>query len=293
MKYSILRHIRCPNIYHRNFKGTHTYTSMEELANTLVSESVWDSEITKSELPLVCMTTFNHYIRADSANSTILYALDFDDEGNDINRVLQIFDGYSFFLYTSYSHTEEHHKFRLILKLDTEVMNNMESHLVFSIFNELLIPYGIMLDQQCKDISRRFYLPAYDKNGEIPTMVYNEGKDFEIEEKLTQKLRIKLHEEEQREIKLKLSKVNKIKSDNGSLKERKIEEAQQEFLSFPSHSALGKVIGSLRFWGMDHTEVDNWCMMNYNPSTGKCEYEVRNWSKWWDRKNSLTFDEKY
>ena len=296
MKYSIIKNIRCPHVRHPNFKGTYTYESMEKLSEHLVLSSIWNKEITKDDLPLISMTTFNYNIRAEQANPSMLFALDFDDPGNDIERALEVFKPYSFFLYTTSSHTAEHHKFRVMLKLDESIMNNDESHMVYWIIEERLKEYNLTLDRSCKDISRRFYLPAYNKQGELPVMEYNDGADYPIRNDLAIKLEEKIVEERNRELQLALAKINRLtstKKTSGPNVDLKISEAQDKFLNSPGHETLGKLIGSLKFWMVSDSEIESWCLSNYHPSTGSCKEEVKNWMNWFKRKRVTTYMEKY
>ena len=295
MKYTIINNMVCKDKNHYNFEGEYDYVNMEQLATNMINKSKWDYDIKKKDIPVIAMTTFKHHIRSTDANPTSLIALDFDDVGNDIERAKDFFDGHAIFLYTSYSHTKDHHKFRVMLKLDIEITNNEESHIIFSIIERRLKDYGLILDRQCKDISRRFYLPAYDINAKIPVLEYMEGYDYPVMNDFEVELKNLLIQKEKKEIERALSKMKNIgrKQNKGNIKERKQEEAMSLFLSAPSHAALGSVIGSLRFWCMDHDEIISWCMANYNPSTGNCRAEIMGWMRWHDRKNALNFDEKY
>ena len=294
MKYSIIKHIRCPNTNHHNYDGEYSFTTFNELFTTMINKSVWDNT-PKHDLPMFCCTTFNYNIRADKAKPTTLFALDFDDVGNDLETAIDYFKDYGHLIYTSYGHTSEHHKFRVIVQLDTEIMNNNESHMVFNILQKRLLDHNLILDSQCRDISRRFFLPSLNKLGDDPICHINEGKNIEIYDDLLLEFERKLLEEKIREQKIALMKLTQLTKPNKSKfnVNKKIEEVQNKFLSNPSHSSLGNLIGSLKFWMMDDNDIIHWCMTNYNPSTGNCINEIKGWMTWYDRRRVTNYKEKY
>lgn len=293
MYYSILKHIKCPNTGHYNYKGRFEYSDMETLCKTLITNGKWD-ETPKADLPLIAMTSFNYNIRADKANPTFLFALDFDDAGNDITIAEEFFKDNAFFLYTTYSHTEQHHKFRVIIVLDDVIHNNEDSHMVFKILENRLKQVGLTLDTACKDISRRFFLPAYDKNGNVPTMTFNEGNLIEIKNDLDIAREEKSLEDKRREELIALNRFNSMfKSKPKIGVEKKIEDAKDKFLCDSGHQQLGKLIGTLLFWEMDKSDIRDWVMMNYRPTSGNVREEYNNWMRWHEGKNNLTYSQKY
>lgn len=90
----------------------------------------------------------------DNWESQQVLALDFD-EGLTLEEAYsnEFFREYAGFLYKTFSHTEEHHKFRVVFVLDEAVTEYRHFQ---TIINELLVrfPYA---DQSCKDGSRIFF----------------------------------------------------------------------------------------------------------------------------------------
>ena len=187
-KYTIIKNIKCNTTRNPNYRGSFEYEGIEELIRTLLTYSKWELNVPKSNLPLFSCTSFNFYIKKDYANPTSLYALDFDDKGNNIDDAVEYFKQYNSFMYTTYSHTDDHHKFRVIIELDTEITNNNESHIVFKILEERLKQNNLILDKACKDITRRFFLPTYTPDGEYPFMASSSGDKVSIKEELAKEL---------------------------------------------------------------------------------------------------------
>ncbi|MGN2271663.1 hypothetical protein [Priestia megaterium] len=103
--------------------------------------------------------TFKHvngYIKRSKANwdSQQVIALDFD-EGLTLDEALKdpFFRKYAVFLYTTFSHKEEQHKFRVVLVLDEPITNYKDFERIMAALFELY-PYA---DQACRDGSRLFF----------------------------------------------------------------------------------------------------------------------------------------
>lgn len=84
-----------------------------------------------------------------------LVALDFDNNVN-IKQILSdsFTQKYACFAYTTFNHTENNHRFRLVFKLDIKLHNNDD---VAYIYEELFKKYNYQLDTSCKDSSRIFF----------------------------------------------------------------------------------------------------------------------------------------
>ena len=95
--------------------------------------------------------------RADSvvAASALVYDFDGGTEWGDVVDVLEAF-GVRFWAYTTWSHTEDHHKFRVVLGLD-EAIPAADFRRVWSGFRAMM---GWQVDEGCKDISRLYYVPS-------------------------------------------------------------------------------------------------------------------------------------
>ncbi len=105
--------------------------------------------------------------RIENWTSQQILCLDFDDGTMTIKEALDEFKDTAMFIYTSFSHTENHHRFRVVFATE-EVMNNyndMTNTLLY-----LMNDYPV--DEQCKDGSRLFYggndLYVINYNNRIP-----------------------------------------------------------------------------------------------------------------------------
>lgn len=78
-------------------------------------------------------------------------ALDFDD-GMSLEEACKIFSEKAAFIYTTFSHTEEWHKFRVVFALDKPTYS---FEAIEGLLNRLLMMYPA--DKQCKDCTRLFY----------------------------------------------------------------------------------------------------------------------------------------
>lgn len=284
-KFILIKNIQCGSYDSPNFISEFTYSDMEQLAETVIRYGKWNGSTKKENLPLIALTTFNHEIKAQKANPTNLLGLDFDDETNKISEVLEFFKDYSYFFYTSHSHTLEHHKFRIILELDCYINDNSEARLLSDIIKNRLLERGILIDTACKDISRRFFIPSLDKNGNDPDMEVNIGKKYPIESDLERSLLEEIKNEKLRELQSQLAR-DKLryappKKDNRA---KWKQEAKDKFLADRGHNQLIKLVGNLRRNGDTQDEVISWIMLNY-PSTGEDRYAeaLKAWH-WYDGK---------
>lgn len=89
--------------------------------------------------------------RMESWTSQQIIALDFD-EGMRIEEALEEFKDSAMFIYTTFSHTEEQHRFRVVFGLDQEVF---DYHIISNILKQFEERYQI--DGHCKDGVRLFY----------------------------------------------------------------------------------------------------------------------------------------
>jgi hypothetical protein len=124
-----------------------TEISIEELSKEIVKGKTFTP---------ACFKTINREQKRsnDYWASQQVFALDFD-QGLTIDEALKdkFFQTNAAFLYTTFSHTEEHHKFRIVFVLDEEVKIYKDFE---SVMNKLLelYPYA---DNACKDGSRLFF----------------------------------------------------------------------------------------------------------------------------------------
>ncbi|WP_175990479.1 hypothetical protein [Bacillus sp. Marseille-Q1617] len=111
----------------------------------------------------------------DNWESQQILALDFD-EGLRLDEALKdnFFIENAAFIYTTFSHTEEHHKFRVVFVLEFPVY---DYQLYKKLINELLSRYPYA-DQSCKDGSRLFFggtrIIPFDYNNRLLLDEFNE-----------------------------------------------------------------------------------------------------------------------
>lgn len=87
-------------------------------------------------------------------------ALDVDDYENGFDEALKTFKDYKFLCYSSASSTEAHPKFRVVLPLTRNVERNEIRHFWFALSKE----FNSLGDEQTKDFSRMYYVPAQYPN---------------------------------------------------------------------------------------------------------------------------------
>ena len=44
---------------------------------------------------------------------------------------------------------------------------------------------------------------------------------------------------------------------------------------------------------MSKSDIESWILSNYRPSSGNVKDKYRNWMKWYEGKNNLTYSQKY
>lgn len=98
------------------------------------------------------------------AQPTHLFGLDFDDEGNSIDRVKQVLDGLGcdYYMHTSMSYNPgQAEKCRAVIHTKDLIHDNAENKLLFdALQNQIFNPAGLVLDKACSNIARKFYTPA-------------------------------------------------------------------------------------------------------------------------------------
>ena len=120
----------------------------------------------KDDVPMMCMAEFwieslgRAYYNFKSIDDEWL-ALDVDDNMKITDFMTQFAD-YDYILYTSFNHTAEHHKFRVLLHycgLDYSLLganlDEIKSNWHFTL--ETMFPWA---DKNAMDMTRAFYLPA-------------------------------------------------------------------------------------------------------------------------------------
>lgn len=87
-------------------------------------------------------------------------ALDVDEYSSSFDTALETFKDYKFICYSSASSTKEHPKFRVVLPLTRAVNREEIRHFWFSLSKE----FNSLGDEQTKDFSRMYYVPAQYPN---------------------------------------------------------------------------------------------------------------------------------
>lgn len=119
--------------------------SIEELANNLVKGKTFIPAYFKEKEGMIRRNK-------DYWHSQEIIALDFDD-GMTLDEAVKEFSDTAVFIYTTFSHTEEHHKFRVVFMLD-KIIHSIEE------FDEIiggLITKYPQADTHCKDCTRLFF----------------------------------------------------------------------------------------------------------------------------------------
>lgn len=297
MKYTILKNRKCWHVNGENFEGAYDYVDMDSLSYTLIQKSTLEKEddIAKDDLPMFCCTSFSSRIKMECAQPTSLYGFDFDEDSR-IDTALSVFKDYNFFLYSSYRHTEEQNKFRVIVELDMTVHDNNESHILFGVMKRRLEKKNLLLDKVCKDITRRFYLPAYGINNQFPVLEHNtSGRKFDVKHDFQAACAMAAVRKQAKDSLHSLqSTIRKRNPQSQKIKcniEKKILAAKDDFLANPSNKSLGRLISSLKFWAVDDADITDWVYQNYNPTTGNLRNEVKGWMN--TCAGTQTYKEKY
>lgn len=121
--------------------------------NITIEELAKEISRGKSFIP-ASFKKINGMIKRDKKHweSQQILCLDFD-RGMSLNDAIKKFKDTAVFIYTTFSHTEKHHKFRVVFVTDKVITNyNKLTH----IYKQLHKRYP-MCDQSCKDGSRIFY----------------------------------------------------------------------------------------------------------------------------------------
>lgn len=131
-------------------------------------------------------------VHRSTENITGVYGIGFDIDNNDANaphleieEVTQLFEDYTYVIYTTHSHLLEDNKpkFRIVLFFD-KLLN---SELYTKVWNHFrsMFPDNNNVDKSCKDTARFWYLPSCPRNNaHSATIIKNISKLINIEEML-------------------------------------------------------------------------------------------------------------
>lgn len=92
--------------------------------------------------------------------SALVYDFDNGTTWDDVNAVLSCY-GLRFWMYTTHSHTVDHHKFRAVLGLDEAI----PADLFPKVWKEYAKLLGWEVDENCKDLGRLYYVPSCPPGG--------------------------------------------------------------------------------------------------------------------------------
>lgn len=116
---------------------------------------------------------------ADNMRQFTALQIDFDDNVVRIEDFCEKYKYYTFYLYTSYRHSDEHHKYRVIIPLDSSYGNGL---LKCPENKELLLSMFVGCDKSTINSFRKQRIPALDPNRSNAAYRYviNEGKLYEL-----------------------------------------------------------------------------------------------------------------
>lgn len=185
----------------------------EKLARTLTHPR---EIVPKKKQQLWSPTTFSVGRSKAHALWTDLLVFDVDDNNKyeDVQKKLQEL-GLAYIMHTTISHTEEHHKFRVILPLQAPVYNTEpttpgQGMELWPFYYSRAIEYwkqniGNEIDESCKDVSRAYFI-SYGKDNplyrsdwsqgnpvcflEVAQMDYNEEKERRDQAELERKIQL-------------------------------------------------------------------------------------------------------
>ncbi len=143
----------------------------------------------KNSSPLFALTSFRDNTRhADTAEAFSGVVLDFDNDDEQKkcipnpdtpDTVADNLAGFEFALYTSYSHTPEHPKFRVLLPFSSELASAQWEQVFDRVVELLGNPEG--LDLTCRDRNRFYYVAACPKeSAEFFYSEYAEGAPLDV-----------------------------------------------------------------------------------------------------------------
>lgn len=95
------------------------------------------------------------------------------DEGETIDHAKEVWQKYTFILYTSYNHTKKHHKFRVVLPLASPVLAKNWP----GVWGWAQVFSGLKIDEKCKDPLRIYYLPCI---GDDSNFLLHEAKMLDL-----------------------------------------------------------------------------------------------------------------
>jgi hypothetical protein len=177
----------------------------------------------------------------DNWETQQILALDFD-EGLRLDEALknEFFIENAAFIYTTFSHTIEHHKFRVIFVLDVPIY---EYKLFESLMNKLLrlYPYA---DQSCKDGSRLFFggtkVIPFDYNNRLSVDEFNDMPPLQdIENNLSNMSLKKVHQAQS-------TLLHCIDNNIQLIKERNIQMLQEKLNVNPARLSNNEVMDYLK-----------------------------------------------
>lgn len=102
--------------------------------------------------------------------TALVYDIDKGQQWDEVASLLEVY-GVRHWMYSTHSHTEEVHKFRVVLGLD-EAIPAADFPRVWTLFAESV---GWDVDQACRDCSRLFYVPSTPGNGAPAWQAWGDG----------------------------------------------------------------------------------------------------------------------
>lgn len=112
--------------------------------------------------------------KADAVDAVSVFVLDIDHARADWLETWRLFDGLARVQHTTWSHTEEAPRLRVVLPLAEPIPGEVWRDVWLDVVASL--PEAIQPDQACKDASRMFYLPVAPESGTLPDVWADPGK---------------------------------------------------------------------------------------------------------------------
>lgn len=112
----------------------------------------------KEDVPLwspVILSTMERRAASVTHSTALVYDIDDGTKWDDIVDVLTIW-GIRWWAYTTHSHTEEHHRFRVVLGIDEAIPASIHRTAWLAVKDYM----GWRVDESCKDICRLYYIPS-------------------------------------------------------------------------------------------------------------------------------------
>jgi len=198
--------------------------------------------------------------------------LDYDDGCVSVEQAQEMYSDYYHFGYTSYSHTPDVNKFRIILRLDKPILRRtLKTH------KEKFIAQFSHVDQTCFSTLRMFFMPSVSTENKK----HYECWHSDVDNNFKLKGKFPFIKEDRVQTKKTMNFVSaKITEYNKTKLEGKIR-SEMEAIDFYTrgngvvHNKLLKLNAWMRHEGFEIDEIEN-IMLEYAPGDFKTTSEIQN-----------------